>query len=44
MGGVYDETLAKDYIAKGAQLILGGSDLSFFMQAAKARTKFLKSL
>jgi len=44
MGGVYDEALASDYIAKGAQLILGGSDLSFLMQGMKARAAFLKGL
>lgn len=44
MGGVYDETLAKQYVAMGAQLILGGSDLGFLMQAAAARAKFLKGL
>ena len=44
MGGVYDEELAGEYIAKGAQMILGGSDLSFLMQAGKARASFLKGL
>lgn len=44
MGGVYDEELAGGYIAMGAQLILGGSDLSFLMQAAKARAGFLRGL
>ncbi len=44
MGGVYDETLASRYIAKGARLILGGSDLAFLMQAGKARASFLRGL
>jgi 2-keto-3-deoxy-L-rhamnonate aldolase RhmA len=44
MGGVYDEALASEYIAKGARLILGGSDLSFLMQAAKSRASFLRGL
>jgi 2-keto-3-deoxy-L-rhamnonate aldolase RhmA len=44
MGGVYDEVLAKDYIAMGAQMILGGSDLAFLIQAATARAKFLRAL
>lgn len=44
MGGVYDEELARGYIAMGAQLILGGSDLAFLMGAAKARAAFLKGL
>lgn len=44
MGGVYDEELASAYIAKGAQFILGGNDLSFIMQGATARAKFLRGL
>ena len=44
MGGVYDQDLASAYIAKGAQLILGGSDLSFLMAGAKARASFLHGL
>lgn len=44
MGGVYDEELASQYIAKGARMILGGSDLSFLMQAGKARASFLRGL
>lgn len=44
MGGIYDEELASRYIGMGAQLILGGSDLSFLMQAAKGRASFLKGL
>lgn len=44
MGGIYDEELASGYIRMGAQLILGGSDLSFLMSAAKGRASFLKSL
>ncbi|MCB1742842.1 MAG: aldolase [Gammaproteobacteria bacterium] len=44
MGGVYDEELAARYIGMGARFVLGGSDLSFLMSAAGARSKFLKSL
>ena len=44
MGGVYDEELASGYIAMGARMILGGSDLAFLMQAAKARASFLRGL
>jgi len=44
MGGVYDEELAAKYIRKGAQFILGGQDLGWMMQAAKARSGFLRSI
>lgn len=44
MGGVYDEELASKYIGMGAQMILAGSDLSFLMGAAKARTSFMRGL
>ncbi|MGY9054619.1 MAG: HpcH/HpaI aldolase family protein [Alphaproteobacteria bacterium] len=44
MGGVYDEDLAAKYIKAGAQMILSGQDLGWMMQAAKARSGFLRSL
>lgn len=44
MGGVYDEELASKYIAKGAQFILSGNDLSMLMGAARARASFLRGL
>jgi 2-keto-3-deoxy-L-rhamnonate aldolase RhmA len=44
MGGVYDQELSTGYIAMGAQFLLGGSDMSFMMGAAKARSGFLKSI
>ena len=44
MGGVYDEDLAAKYIKAGAQMILSGQDLGWMMQAAKARSSFLRSL
>ena len=44
MGGVYDEELATKYIQKGAQMILSGQDLGWMMQAAKARSGFLRSI
>jgi 2-keto-3-deoxy-L-rhamnonate aldolase RhmA len=44
MGGVYDEELATKYIQKGAQMILSGQDLGWMMQAAKARSSFLRSI
>jgi 2-keto-3-deoxy-L-rhamnonate aldolase RhmA len=44
MGGVYDETTAKDYIGLGAQFLLSGNDHSFLMAGAAARAKFLRGL
>jgi len=44
MGGVYDEKVAPDYIRLGARFILSGSDHSFLMTGATARSKFLRGL
>jgi 2-keto-3-deoxy-L-rhamnonate aldolase RhmA len=44
MGGVYDETVAPDYIRLGARFILSGSDHAFLMAGATARSKFLRGL
>ena len=44
MGGVYDEVVARDYIALGARFVLGGSDHSFVMAGAAARAGFLRAL
>jgi 2-keto-3-deoxy-L-rhamnonate aldolase RhmA len=44
MGGVYDEELSTRYIGMGAQFLLGGSDTSFMMAAAKARSAFLHGI
>ena len=44
MGGVTDHALMQEYIQMGVRLVLGGSDLSFLMAAAKARTEFLRSI
>jgi 2-keto-3-deoxy-L-rhamnonate aldolase RhmA len=44
MGGVYDETTARDYIALGARFILSGNDHAFLMAGASARAKFLRGL
>jgi hypothetical protein len=44
MGGVYDEKVAPDYIKLGARFILSGSDHSFLMAGASARSKFLRGL
>ena len=42
MGGVYDETLARTYMAIGARFVLGGGDHQFLMSAATARADFLR--
>jgi 2-keto-3-deoxy-L-rhamnonate aldolase RhmA len=44
MGGVYDEVVARDYIALGARFILSGSDHVFLMNGAGQRAKFLRGL
>ena len=44
MGGVYDEVVARDYIAMGARFVLGGSDHAFVMAGAAGRAKFLRGL
>jgi 2-keto-3-deoxy-L-rhamnonate aldolase RhmA len=44
MGGVYDETVASDYIALGARFILSGNDHSFLMAGAGQRARFLRGL
>ncbi len=43
MGGVYDPPLMKKYIAMGARLILGGSDLNFMMAAGRERVETLRA-
>ena len=43
MGGVYNE-LAEKYIQMGARFVLGGSDLSFLMSAAKQRAAYLHGI
>ena len=44
MGGVYtDEGLTK-YIGMGMKMVLGGSDMSYLMQAAAAREKHLRAI
>jgi len=44
MGGVYEHTMMEKYIGLGAKFILSGSDLSFLMQGAKARSSFLRQI
>jgi 4-hydroxy-2-oxoheptanedioate aldolase len=44
MGGVYDHALFPKYVAMGMRFILSGSDASFLMAGAAARTSFLRGL
>jgi 2-keto-3-deoxy-L-rhamnonate aldolase RhmA len=44
MGGVYETKLMEKYIQLGMRMILSGSDLSFIMAGAKARTDFLRAV
>lgn len=44
MGGVYEPKLMEKYIGFGMRMILSGSDLSFMMAGAKARTEFLRGV
>jgi 2-keto-3-deoxy-L-rhamnonate aldolase RhmA len=44
MGGVYEPKLMEKYIGFGMRFILSGSDLSFMMAGAKARTQFLRAI
>ncbi|MCH9675971.1 MAG: aldolase [Gammaproteobacteria bacterium] len=42
LGGVYDETLMKQYVQMGMRFILGGNDIALMMAAAKERSSFLR--
>ena len=44
MGGVYETKLMEKYVGLGMRMILSGSDLSFMMAGARARTEFLRSV
>ncbi len=44
MGGVYDDTWARAYMALGARLVLGGNDHQFLVSAATSRAGFLRAL
>jgi 2-keto-3-deoxy-L-rhamnonate aldolase RhmA len=44
MGGVYDPQLMSKYIGMGMRFILSGSDLSFIMAGAKARSETLRAV
>jgi 2-keto-3-deoxy-L-rhamnonate aldolase RhmA len=44
VGGVYEDALMREYVGKGARLILSGSDLSFLMTGARSRSSMLRSI
>jgi 2-keto-3-deoxy-L-rhamnonate aldolase RhmA len=44
MGGVYDTETARHYIKGGARFVLTGSDHTYLMAGAQARTDLLKSV
>jgi 2-keto-3-deoxy-L-rhamnonate aldolase RhmA len=44
VGGVYDDALMREYVGKGARLILSGSDLAFLMAGARARSSMLRTI
>jgi 2-keto-3-deoxy-L-rhamnonate aldolase RhmA len=44
MGGIYDHPTMEKYIRMGARFVLGGSDVTFLMAGAQARTEFLRSV
>jgi 2-keto-3-deoxy-L-rhamnonate aldolase RhmA len=44
MGGIYDHPTMQKYIGLGARFILSGSDFSFVMSGANARSAFLRGL
>jgi 2-keto-3-deoxy-L-rhamnonate aldolase RhmA len=44
MGGIYDHPTMKKYIGMGARFILCGSDVTFLMDGALARSGFLRGL
>lgn len=44
IGGIYDHPTMERYIRMGARFVLGGTDLSFLMAGAQARSTFLRGL
>jgi 2-keto-3-deoxy-L-rhamnonate aldolase RhmA len=44
MGGVYDQEWSARYIGMGARMVLAGSDHGLLLQAATARSSFLRGL
>ena len=44
MGGVYDEENASRYVGMGARFVLTGSDHSYILMGADARSGFFNAL
>jgi len=44
MGGVYDRDVASQYIMAGARLVLTGSDHTYLLAGAKARSDLLRKV
>ena len=44
LGGVYDPALMEKYIGMGMRFILSGSDISFLMAGARARSEMLRKI
>lgn len=44
MGGVYDQEVAERYVSLGARFILTGSDHSYLVAGAQARSNYFRSL
>lgn len=44
MGGVYNPPIMERYIKMGVRMLLAGNDFAFLMEAARARTSFLRGI
>ncbi len=44
MGGVYSKDLIQRYLKAGVQFMLGGGDIGFMIEAAKARREMIRSV
>ena len=44
MGGVYNPPIMERYIKMGVRMLLAGNDFAFLMEAARARTGFLRGI
>jgi 2-keto-3-deoxy-L-rhamnonate aldolase RhmA len=44
LGGVYDESILPDFVARGMRFFLGGADMSFILAGGKARGAFFNGL
>jgi 2-keto-3-deoxy-L-rhamnonate aldolase RhmA len=44
MGGVYNPPIMERYIKMGVRMLLAGNDFSFLMEAARARSSFLRGI